>query len=270
MAMATPCYVIASLRRVLLLLCIAELVALHHQCHAFTPYLNPPSTAGRSSQRLRTSSLKTDLASSINSLALLGKVTDDDEDRSRPKIVVIKTAEDYVNFLEEDDRLCVVKFYANWCKSCQKFGVKFRHLAFDEGDRINVDGSMVHLGNVRFAEAEYSASAKLCKSLKVRKLPTVHMYRKGEGKIADMTCKPSLFHLVTDEVHRLMEAEPGTVESMPSFHPEKTPEISVATTANVTSTSFDGLANEIMSSLEKTEDNVGEKKEKNAWFPFSF
>ena len=41
--------------------------------------------------------------------ALHGQASSDDEDRSRPNIVVIKTHEDYVNFLEEDDRLCIVK-----------------------------------------------------------------------------------------------------------------------------------------------------------------
>jgi len=118
---------------------------------------------------------------------------------------------------------------------------------------------------VRFAEAEYSASAKLCKALKVRKLPTVHMYRKGRGKIADMTCKPSLFHLVIDEVHRLMD-DPGAAPSSPGFGEEKEVEVTVESkgNGNVTNTSFDELAGEIMSTLKKKEEEVG----KASWFPF--
>ncbi len=38
----------------------------------------------------------------------------------------------------------------------------------------------------------------------MNKLPTVHMYWKGSGKIVDMTCKPSLFHLAVDELHRVL------------------------------------------------------------------
>lgn len=202
---------------------------------------------------------------------LFSAAADDEANRSRPKIVVIKNHEDYVKFLEEDDRLCVIKFYASWCKSCRKFGIKFRHLAFEEGDLVDADGSAFRSGEVRFAEAEYSTSAKLCKSLKVRKLPTVHMYRKGEGKISDMTCKPSLFHLVVDELHRLMDGGTGALaESLPESRLEATTEPIARSNSNVTSTSFDGLADEIMTSLRTKKEKVGAEKENTPWFPFTF
>eukprot|EP00579_Thalassiosira_antarctica_P000564 CAMPEP_0201873714 /NCGR_PEP_ID=MMETSP0902-20130614/6147_1 /ASSEMBLY_ACC=CAM_ASM_000551 /TAXON_ID=420261 /ORGANISM="Thalassiosira antarctica, Strain CCMP982" /LENGTH=266 /DNA_ID=CAMNT_0048400387 /DNA_START=66 /DNA_END=866 /DNA_ORIENTATION=+ len=259
-----------SFRRALLL---AYTALAAHQCHAFSSYpssLTRPSDVGISSpQHLP---LKMNVASSTK-LGLFGQVTNDDEDHSCPSIVVIKTHEDYVKFLEEDDRLCVVKFYATWCKSCQKFGKKFRHLAFDEGDHINTEGSILHLSKVRFAQVEYSASTTLCKSLKVNKLPTVHMYRKGKGKIADMTCKPSLFHLVVDEMHRLLDDDSGVVEASPDIKLEvRESESNVESNGkNVTSTSFDELADEIMTSLRKKEGKeVEAKKEKNSWFPFIF
>lgn len=202
-------------------------------------------------------------------LVLSGKATDE-EDRSRPNVVVLKTHEEYVNFLDLDDRLCVVKFYATWCKSCQKFGVKYRHLAFEEGDRIvGMEGTVVHSGEVRFAEVEYSASAKLCKLLKVKKLPTVHMYRKGKGKIVDMTCKPSLFHLVVDEMHRVLD-DSDIAESSDVTELEAETE-QVGAHSNATSASFDRamvdgsiLADEIVASLGK------EVPKKESWFPFLF
>lgn len=161
------------------------------------------------------------------------------------------------------------RFYANWCKSCQRFGTKFRHLAFDEGDQIDTEGSIVHSGKVRFAEVEYSTSAKLCKSLRVKKLPTVHMYRKGRGKIADMTVKPSLFHLVVDEMHRLLD-DALEVESSPDIKLDRQSGINVESNGNVTKSSFDELADEIMTSLRQNEEKVVVKNKKNSWFPFTF
>mmetsp|Transcript_25840 Transcript_25840/g.41977 ORF Transcript_25840/g.41977 Transcript_25840/m.41977 type:complete len:318 (+) Transcript_25840:102-1055(+) len=317
--MTTPRGTILSFRRILLLTCIGLLTSTfqhHHQCHAFSStcpssyssyssltfkkIISIPRQQQSGSFKKTTNIIHNSSSSSTRRIEeLFGKATslsassadeNSEEDRSRPKIVVIKTPEDHVKFLEEDDRLCVIKFYANWCKSCQKFGVKYRHLAFEEGDRIIAGSSSpVHTGEVRFAEVEYTASAKLCKSLKVKKLPTVHMFRKGEGKIADMTCKPSLFHLVEEEMHRLMEGGESRLleeemvvavgeKSLPKPKEEKVvvgDPIAVTnnnnSNGNVTSTSFDGLADEIMTSLGmKEEEKVGTKKEKNSWFPFSF
>lgn len=186
------------------------------------------------------------------------------EDDARPDIAVLRTTEDYAKFLARDERLCVIKFYANWCKSCQRFGVKFRHLAFDEGDRLDTRGSVVRAGGVRFAEAEYSAAAALCKSLNIRKLPTVHMHRQGE-KVVDMVCKPSLFHLVVDEVHRWMEG----AELPHLVTPGTEPDFTGGGNGNVTNTSFDELADEIMASLRKDEKDSVANKEKSSWFPFT-
>mmetsp|Transcript_6409 Transcript_6409/g.15963 ORF Transcript_6409/g.15963 Transcript_6409/m.15963 type:complete len:278 (-) Transcript_6409:146-979(-) len=277
--MAPPCD--ASLRRALLLAC-AVLAALQ-QCHAFSSYQY--SSVTHSSTKFRITSQQYPVQRT--KIGLSAKAADNDqEDRSRPNIIVIKSHDDYVKFLEEDDRLCVIKFYASWCKSCQKFGIKYRHLAFDDGDRIvGIEGTTVHSGEVRFAEVEYSANAKLCKALKVKKLPTVHMHRKGSGKIADMTCKPSLFHLVTDEVHRLMEDDSAGALTLTPDQTEleiDVEKIGIPTAgANVTSAaSFDramtagsSLADEIMVSLGKKKANelAGQKKnEKTPWFPFTF
>ena len=81
-----------------------------------------------------------------------------------------------------------------------------------------------------------------------------------------MTCKPSLFHLVTEQLNRLLDCDLDLEEVMPL----QSDEMPVEKNANVTSTSFDGLANEIMISLKKG-DKVGtHERNKSPWFPFTF
>lgn len=248
---------LASIHRASLLLIIVIIASLSSFCSAFQCAPSAfPSVGSR-----REASI------------MFGKFTYNEDERhhSRPNIVVINTHEQYIKFLEEeDDRVCVIKFYASWCKSCQRFGLSYRALAFEEGDRIDADGNVIHLGSARFAEVEYTAAAKLCKSLKVRKLPTVHMYKKGSGKVSDVTTKPSLFHLVVDELHHVLGSSDDEVETG-----------TVVTTKNElktndddsTSFSFDEtmkagttLGNEIIKDLS-TEKKKETNKEKR-WFSF--
>ena len=77
-------------RALLLPMCLAVVVV---TCHAFSSY--PPTQCRRD---VRT-----------NYIGLYGKATNEEEDRSRPDIFVIKSHDDYVKFLEEDDRLVVLK-----------------------------------------------------------------------------------------------------------------------------------------------------------------
>ena len=213
------------------------------------------------------------------SILLFSRVNEDDDDRSRPNIVKIQSHQDYVDFLQEDDRLCLVKFYASWCKSCKRFGVSFRHLAFEEGDHLNPDGEVVHVGNVRFAEVEYSQCAQLCKTLKVRKLPTVHYHKKGNGKLSELTCKPSQFQLVVDEMNRLVDGngvgvddiESVTVDSETDGEGGNAPRNTNDDSKNITSSSFDealeNLSQEIMKTIQTNQTTSG-TKEKNPWFRF--
>jgi hypothetical protein len=142
------------------------------------------------------------------------------------------------------------------------------------GDRVNVDGAVLRSGNVRFGEVEYTASARLCKTLKVNKLPTVHIHRAGSGKVVDMTCKPSLFHLVVDELHRVLDgSSPGVVDADDAEADAKDKAV-VTSDGNMTNASFDmtmvaglSLGEEIVASLKKKkeEEDEGAKKETN-WF----
>ena len=79
-------------------------VAQQQLSNAFTSHL---STRAQPQLNIRFGS--STLHSLQSGTALYHGATEEEEDRSRPNIVKIKTHEDYVNFLEEDDRICVVK-----------------------------------------------------------------------------------------------------------------------------------------------------------------
>lgn len=79
-------------------------------------------------------------------------------------------------FLEEDERPVVIKFYAKWCKKCQRLGRQFDRLAMEMGDRI-VDQQFVD-GDVRFAAVEYNRESHdfITDDLQIRGFPTLQMY----------------------------------------------------------------------------------------------
>lgn len=153
--------------------------------------------------------------------------------------------------------------------------MSFRHLAFEEGDHLNPNGEVVHVGNVRFAEVEYSQCAQLCKTLKVRKLPTVHYYREGEGKLSEMTCKPSQFQLVIDEMNRLVDGnhsdviDDTIVDSEVDGEEVHVPRNMNDGSINVTTSSFnealEDLSQEIMKTIQTNQTASG-TKEKIPWF----
>lgn len=146
-----------------------------------------------------------------------------------PKIVSINSREDLMDFLAEDDRLCVVKIYASWCKSCAKFGLKFKHLAQQHGDMYDNKGNLKQnadsLGDVRFAQIEYGSNRLLCKSFGIKKLPFVQLYMGSGipsasantedadadfvnvGKIDEFVCGPAKFdNLVAKRVDELLHS----------------------------------------------------------------
>ena len=306
-----------ALRRAILLACAAMMSA-HPRCEAFSlgrptaPPTAHPSYEVRSSSphncRHHPPSSATTTGVAL-AAALSRRAGVDVEDRSRSNIVRITTHEEYLEFLQQDDRACVIselivffiiyllwsaycfcdgrkslilfsfpvlEYFADWCKSCSKFGAKYRHLAHDLGDVIDLDGGVVRSGDVRFAEVEYTVSARLCKTLKVNKLPTVHIYRAGSGKVVDMTCKPSLFHLVVDELRRVLDGSSSGASDADDAEAEAdtNDEAAMSNRGDIkTNASFDvtmvagsSLGEEIVASLKKKKnEDEGAKKETN-WF----
>jgi hypothetical protein len=129
-----------------------------------------------------------------------------------PKITTITCADDLFQFLKDDaasddgDRLCIIKYYASWCKSCAKFGMKFKQLAMTHGDLMDDDGNVISEGQIRFAQAEYSENRILCKAMGITKLPFVQIYKAGVGKIDEFVCGPRDFQeKVKRRVDELLE-----------------------------------------------------------------
>jgi len=148
-------------------------------------------------------------------------ILDDDEDL-RTDIVTIDEQSGLDIFLKQDERLCVIKFYAPFCKACNIFRSKFRKLAFDRGDRLNTAGNVVRDGDVRFAEVEYSSNVKLCKSLSIKTFPSVLIFRGGDDTtcsisggnrlpLSEIVCKQTAFDDIIAEINHLITYP--TVES---------------------------------------------------------
>lgn len=112
-------------------------------------------------------------------------------------VVVINSPQELAEFLNQDDRVTVIKFHAAWCKSCQKFGLKFQGLSRDKTDWVDKKtGAVVNEGAVRFASIEFGANTPMCKGLGIKRLPTVHMYQKGIGRLEGFPCGPKKFALL--------------------------------------------------------------------------
>lgn len=76
----------------------------------------------------------------------------------------------------------ITRFYAPWCKTCQRLGMHFDRLAMELGDSI-VDRKRVD-GSIRFAAIEYgSETARLVtETLRIPGVPTLQVY-KGTHKV---------------------------------------------------------------------------------------
>lgn len=129
-------------------------------------------------------------------------VSNDDEDL-RPDICMIEKQSGLDKFLNRDDRMCVIKLYAPYCKACKAFGVKFRKLAIDRGDGVNAMGQTVRIGDARFGDLEYSSNVKLCKDLAVKAFPTVLIYHNGK-RLREVRCKSNAIQQIESEMDQLI------------------------------------------------------------------
>eukprot|EP00522_Entomoneis_paludosa_P018029 CAMPEP_0172442064 /NCGR_PEP_ID=MMETSP1065-20121228/2543_1 /TAXON_ID=265537 /ORGANISM="Amphiprora paludosa, Strain CCMP125" /LENGTH=280 /DNA_ID=CAMNT_0013191751 /DNA_START=76 /DNA_END=918 /DNA_ORIENTATION=+ len=131
---------------------------------------------------------------------------------TKPKISEIRSDVDLQEFLAEDDRLCLVKFYASWCKSCQKFNIHHDKLAKEKSDWVDSStGKLVKENEMRMASIEYSKCQSLCKSLGVEKLPTVFLYSKGR-KLTELSVGASKFGKVRDAIAQYSSFSPMDID----------------------------------------------------------
>eukprot|EP00584_Thalassiosira_punctigera_P020997 CAMPEP_0172573540 /NCGR_PEP_ID=MMETSP1067-20121228/136243_1 /TAXON_ID=265564 ORGANISM="Thalassiosira punctigera, Strain Tpunct2005C2" /NCGR_SAMPLE_ID=MMETSP1067 /ASSEMBLY_ACC=CAM_ASM_000444 /LENGTH=174 /DNA_ID=CAMNT_0013366147 /DNA_START=428 /DNA_END=952 /DNA_ORIENTATION=+ len=133
-------------------------------------------------------------------------IMDDNEDL-RTEIAVINKMDGLEKFLKKDDRLCVIKLHAPYCKACRAFGVKFRKLAMEKGDRMNTAGETVHSGDARFGEIDYASNVKLCKNLGISKFPMVLIYQGGrrgsKQRLSEIVCKQNAIEDIVAELDQL-------------------------------------------------------------------
>ena len=94
-----------------------------------------------------------------------------------------------------------VRFHAAWCKSCQRFGMKYQGLAQEVADCVDSQNNIVKEGAVQMGAIEFGANKELCKSLNIKRLPTVHFYQRGK-KVAGFPCGPAKFALVQETIER--------------------------------------------------------------------
>jgi len=134
---------------------------------------------------------------------LFRELISDDQEDLRTDISTIIKQDGLDEFLKVDDRLCVIKFYAPYCKACKAFGVKFRKLAIDRGDRLNAMGQVVLVGDSRFGEIEMSSNVILCKKLQIKKFPTVLIYKGGE-RLSEVLCKQAAIDDINKEMDQLL------------------------------------------------------------------
>lgn len=95
---------------------------------------------------------------------------------SKPLVEEISSLDELKWFLEEDERPVVIKYYAKWCKKCQKLGLQFNRLAMETGDRI-LDQQLIY-GDVRFAAIEYTPRSQgfITGELQIQGVPDMQMY----------------------------------------------------------------------------------------------
>ncbi|CAJ1959870.1 unnamed protein product [Cylindrotheca closterium] len=100
----------------------------------------------------------------------------------KPYITKLSSLDELKYFVQEDDRMVAIKFYAPWCKTCQRLGMQFTRLATELGDGI-ASRKMVE-GQVRFAEVAYSPQTNhfIQDQLQVAAVPTLQLYH-GVNKL---------------------------------------------------------------------------------------
>lgn len=91
----------------------------------------------------------------------------------------------YIDFLSANEnqsqagQITVVRFYASWCRACQRLDPRYTKLLAKRRNRCSENQPDKQL--VRFADVDYgnSANVAMCEYMEVTKLPCVHVYQLG-------------------------------------------------------------------------------------------
>ena len=94
--------------------------------------------------------------------------------RAGPAVFDINSPDDLKDFVGADDKPAVIKVYADWCKTCKQFDLRYRKLASIWGEKRQrgspgLEDEACEFSNlVRFAQMEYGGETYL---------PMDHAYR---------------------------------------------------------------------------------------------
>ena len=102
-----------------------------------------------------------------------------------------------------------VKVFASWCKTCQKFDLRYRKLANQHSDSFDAKSKTTKPGRVRFAEMQYDNpnNEEMCQLLNATKLPYIIMYKGSRGKVDEFQCGPGTFQVLIDKVNEYADSE---------------------------------------------------------------
>jgi len=119
---------------------------------------------------------------------------------SNVKITQIEAPEQLFDFINQDERLCIVKYYAPWCKTCQKMDIRFRKLVNLLGDKIDSNnGNIVQNGKIKFADVNIQTNKKLFHRMNIKRLPYIQIYN-SDGLVEEFSCGPKNFRSLVEKV----------------------------------------------------------------------
>lgn len=133
--------------------------------------------------------------------------------KKKPTIYPISSLDELHEFLQEDDdRLTAIKFFAPWCKTCQRLGMRYQKLAKQHGDGVDRVARKAVTGEMRCAEVEFGSvtSRFIHDQLQIEALPTLQLY-KGTTKLWQGRGSDSIRHL-EKEVKRLLALSQSDLE----------------------------------------------------------
>jgi len=133
--------------------------------------------------------------------------------KKKPTIYPICSLDELYEFLQEDDdRLTAIKFFAPWCKTCQRVGMRYQKLAVQRGDGVDRVARKAITGEMRIAEVQFGSvtSRFIHEQLQIEAIPTLQLY-KGTTKLWQGRGGESIKHL-EKEVKQLLALSQSELE----------------------------------------------------------